>query len=93
MISNVEHVLFQVMNLIFLILFLMNTFCNVWNSQEDNSVVAKEIHIGMKISTVHGVCWIAEIISFFLNWFERVDRVYKQLFFYEMIFSKFLDTL
>ena len=77
--------------MVFFALFLWNMLCGVWANQAGDPVVAQQnrqkLHVVIKMFFVMGVSWIAEIISFFLNWFVGSYNIYKSLLFFQLINS------
>ena len=77
--------------MVFFALFLWNMLCGVWANQGSEPIVAQhnrqKLHVVIKMFFVMGVSWIAEIVSFFLNWFVGSHKIYRELFFFQLINS------
>ena len=77
--------------MVFFVLFLWNMLCGVWASQAGDPVVAQQqrqkMQVVIKMFFVMGVTWIAELISFFLYWAVGEHKLYRKLFFFELINS------
>ena len=82
---------FQAINMVFFILFVWNMLCGVWANQAGDPVVAQKNRQNMlvviKMFFIMGVSWIAEIVSFFLNWLVGANNIYKGIFFFQLINS------
>ena len=82
---------FQVINMVFFILFLWNMLCGVWSNQAGDPVVAQQnkqkMHVVIKMFFVMGVSWIAEIVLFFVNWLIGDHKIYKGIFLFQLINS------
>ena len=63
--------------------------CGVWAAQAGDPVIAQQNrqkrHVVIKMFFVMGVTWIAEIISFFLYWAVGEHKLYRKIFFFELI--------
>ena len=77
--------------MVFFILFLWNMQCGVWAHQAGDPVVAQKNRQNMlvviKMFFIMGVSWIAEIVSFFLNWLVGANYIYKGIFLFQLINS------
>ena len=82
---------FQAINMVFFILFVWNMLCGVWANQAGDPVVAQKNRQNMlvviKMFFIMGVSWIAEIVSFFLNWLVGANNIYKGIFLFQLINS------
>ena len=77
--------------MVFFFLFLRNMLCGVWAECKTDPVVCKKnkqrVRVVVKMFFVMGVSWIAEIISFFLNWFIGPHLTHKYLLIFQLINS------
>ena len=90
--NPVKHVLLiQVANMVFFVMFLWNMLCGVWASQAGDPVIAQQqrqkMQVVIKMFFVMGVTWIAELISFFLDWAVGSHTIYREVFFFQLINS------
>ena len=77
--------------MVFFFLFLWNMFCGTWSHRQNDPVVAEQhkqkLRMVIKMFFVMGVSWIAEILSFFLNWSVGSHKIYKGSLFFQLINS------
>ena len=82
--------------MVFFILFLWNMLCGVWANQVGDPVVTQQnrqkMQVVIKLFFVMGVSWIAEIVSFFLNWLVHPSKIYKGIFLFQLINSLQVHT-
>lgn len=76
-------------NLMFFLLFLWNMTCGTWANHDGEYAMSqqnkKKVRAVIKLFFVLGITWIAEIVSWGLEWAYGPEKVYKEVFVFQLI--------